>query len=287
MATVTKIPTAAQPVAGTVAWLEEHIQRGASEPHAEVVTLTPGLASVLLSRNPDNRNITAAKLRHFAADMRRGVWPLNGETIIISKDGLLNDGQHRCAALIEANVTIPATIFFGADRETRKTVDLGSARTAAHFLAMDGISNTTHRASIARWVLAYEASDGQSLSAGNSFTNLECYERARRDEGVGRAAAYADAKSKHYRAFVQPSVLGFCHYAMHHIDEDAADEFVNQIVFGEGLKRKDPAYEVRQRLLDTPNKYEKAELILRGWAAFRQGRKLEHCKLLGSLPALV
>lgn len=287
MASVAKLPLPTTYPIGTVNWLNEHTARAQSDPHAEVALLTPGLANVLLQKNPENRHLTSAKIRHFANDMRRGAWPLNGETIIISKEGLLNDGQHRCAALIEANVTIPATFFFGADRDTRKTVDLGAARTAAHFLAMDGLANATHRAAVARLVMAFEVSDGKGLGSANTFTALQCYERARDDSRIAKAAAYADAKSKHYKQCASPSVVGFCLYILSHVDEDDATAFINQVVFGEGLKRKDPAYTVRERLLSLSKRDEQAEIILRGWVAHRQRRSLTIVKVFGSLPAIL
>ena len=56
--------------AGTVHWFNECVERGKGEVFSEVTTVTPGLASVLLDKNPDNRNIRAVKVEQFAADMR-------------------------------------------------------------------------------------------------------------------------------------------------------------------------------------------------------------------------
>jgi len=294
MATLFKTATmreaANKPQAGSIAWLNDCIERGRIAPFAEVTTLTPGVAAELLRRNPDNRSIRPVKLRHFVSDMKRGRWSLNGETIIISKDGLVNDGQHRCLALVEANTTIPVTIFFGADRETRKTVDQGSVRNASAFLAMDGVPNSVERASIARMVLAYEASDAESLYDSAAFNNSDIYDRALSDPSIAIAARFAASHHKQTKPYAAPSIIGFCLYEFMNIDEDEAQEYMGQVVTGENLRAKDPAKTVRDRLLAVGrrNNQDKVEIIFRGWNAFRQGRPLAIAKVMnGNLPELI
>lgn len=275
---------------GTAQWLVNHIERGKAEPHAEVVSLNPGLAGLMLKANPDNRAIREVKVRHFAHDMRAGKWPLNGETIILSKEGLLNDGQHRLQAIVAANICVPATIFFGADRETRKTVDIGTARGAAAFLAMDGVPNAATRASIARMVLAFEDSDALNLNTAPDFTPIEIYERGKSDAVIGECAALAESRSARTKAYAAPRIIGFAYYAMRHIDDADADVFIDQITLGENLRRRDPAYAVRERLLSLGKNQgsDKIEVIFRGWNAYRSGRHLIIAKLMGGdLPALI
>lgn len=283
-----KVTKLFKPEAGTVHWLNDCIERGRQQPFAEVTTLTPGLANVLLANNPDNRPVRPVKVRHYANDMRRGRWPLNGETIILSREGSLNDGQNRCLAVIEANTSIPVTLFFGAERETRLTVDQGAARGAAAYLGMEGASNATTQASVARMVLAYEAEDGQSIN--NSLVSpTEVYDRARQDRGIEVAAGYAHQRAAAMQAYAAPAIIGFAHYALSHVDEHDAVAYLDQVTLGEALKRKDPAYTVRDRLLTIgkSSRGPKVETIFRGWNAFRQGRSLTIVKVLGNLPALV
>ena len=68
-----------------------------------VTTLvTPKMAEALLSRNGGNRPVIwtgpVRSVSAYAAAMSRGEWVLNGEPIIISSTGELNDGQHRLHA---------------------------------------------------------------------------------------------------------------------------------------------------------------------------------------------
>lgn len=277
-----------KPEAGTVHWFNECVERGRRGFFAEVVTVTPGLANVILGSNPDNRNIGPAKLAQFASDMRNGRWAFNGEPIIIAVTGELNDGQHRLSALIEANVSLPLIFHFGLERHTRLTVDQGKCRTAADFLGMEGVANATAVASIARLVLGYERSGFDNINDANQVTNSEVRARAETDEQLHTSASFAGAHHKVTRNFAAPAIIGFCHYVLTNEHPGDANIYMTQICTGEGLKKNDAAYVVRDRLLNLGrNRGHKIEIILRGWNAYRSNRPLKLVKVLGNLPALV
>lgn len=278
-----------QPQAGTVHWLNECIERGKTETFSEVTTLTPGLAGELLRRNPDNRGIRPIKAGQFASDIRGGRWVFNGEPIIISREGLLNDGQHRAHAVVEANQSIDTVIVFGIDRHTRTTVDQGSARTAGDYMAMDGVQNANVQASIARQLVAYERADGKSVSGAGNVTNAEVVTRAASDETVARAAHFAASRAKQTKPFAAPAIMGLAYYLFAEINKVEADQYMTQVCAGEGLARKDPAYTVRERLLTMGySRNDKLHVIFRGWNAFRQNRQIDHTKIIGpNLPALI
>ena len=178
MATITKIAPSAQPNAGTVHWLNQCVERGKTEVFSEVVTVSPGLAAELLRRNDGNRSVRQTKAEQYAIDMREGRWAFNGEPIIISVDGKLNDGQHRLQAVIDANICVVFLLVFGLSRESRETVDQGAARGASDYLGMGGLPNATTAAGIARLVLAYEQAEGQSAES-KLITNASVVERVR------------------------------------------------------------------------------------------------------------
>lgn len=273
--------------AGTVHWLDEQVKRSKREVFSEVVTVTPGLANVILGNNEHNRNVRAVKLAQFAADMKGGRWSFNGEPIIIANTGELNDGQHRLHAVIEANISMPFLFVFGVDRETRTTVDQGSARTAADYLGMRGVVNSALSAGIARLVIAYERSGGQDVAGTKFVTNADVLARIDSDDGIEKSATFAQRHIKSVRPFCAPSPIGACHYLLNREHPADADLFIEQVCLGENLRKSDPAFAVRERLL-TSGKYagQKMEIIFRGWNAFRSNRPLKIAKVLGSFPAL-
>ncbi len=277
-----------QPPAGTVHWFDQCVSRGKRERFSEEVVVTPGLANVILGNNPDNRNIRPMKLTQFATDMRSGAWAFNGEPIIIARSGELNDGQHRLNALIAANTSIPLLFVFGVERDTRLTVDQGGARGAHDYLGMESVPHATIVASVCRLVVGFERSRFDNINDANRVTNAEVMQRARSDERTAKSAAFAAEYYSFTRNFAAPAVIGFCHYILTGEHPGDADEYMRQICTGEGLKKNDPAYVVRDRLLSLGrNRGHKIEIILRGWNAYRSNRPLKLVKVLGNFPALV
>lgn len=277
-----------KPEAGTVHWFNECVERGKGGVFSEATTLTPGLAGILLERNPDNRNIRQTKVLQYEADMRTGRWAFNGEPVIISKEGLINDGQHRLRALIEANVTIPMLFVFGVEREARLTVDQGGARSAGDFLGMEGVENSAVAASIGRLVIAIERERHARLYRESSVTNVEIRARVHGDSAIVDAARYAMASYKYTRAFAPPGVIGAAFYLLNDVHPTDAKEFMDRVCIGDELRRDDPAYAVRDALLGLGRgqKGAKLEAIFRGWVKHRAGEPLKIAKVLGHFPVL-
>lgn len=274
-----------QPDAGTVHWLNECVKRGERETFAELITLTPGLAKVLLDRNPHNRNVRQTKVAQYASDMRSGRWALNGEPIIVAKTGELNDGQNRCEAVIDANTPIQVMLMFGVERETRTTVDQGATRGAGDFLGMNGVENANSAATIARLLLAYEASGGQGVDT-KPFTNAQVTDRAQRDANIEVAAHFAHrAVTQRAKAYVAGTLIGFCYLIFSRIDENDASDFLTAVCTGEGLKSGHPALVVREKLLSVgKSRPIKIALLFRAWNFYRRGAKVKANGIISTMP---
>lgn len=277
-----------KPEAGTVHWFNECVQRGKREVFSEAITITPGLAAELLKRNPDNRHIKPMKSEHFAKDMLSGNWQFNGEPIIVSKDGLLNDGQHRLNALIEANVTLPMIVTFGVSRESRITVDQGSARTAGDYLSMEGFHYAQVAATAAKFIIAYERSGGRNIAARTQITNAEIVARVRVDGAIIDSSAYAYRNLKEYRHLVSGTIMTACHYLLSDIHPAEAKAFLDQVCLGENIRRGDPAFAVRSAFLSEKRERQAAmEVIFHGWNKYRSDQACQLIRVNNSLPALV
>jgi len=268
-------------------WLDMCIERGAKEFFSTPVSLTPDLAAELLARNPANRSINQARLDLYCADMLAGKWSFNGEPIIISNDGRITNGQHRCAAVVKSKVPIITAMAFGVDFETRKTTDQLRPKHAGDFAGMDGIPNAQGVAAIASMAAAYDQTGFISKHGMTPAHILDYIKRNR--EALAVSASYAHARAKRLKNVAPVSIVGFCHYLAHRINPDAADEYISQIVTGEGLGLNDPAMVVRNRLISMGRavRSAKAEVILHGWNAYRRGQARTIVKVLGKIPELI
>lgn len=269
-------------------WLDDRITAGRYGISGEVVKLTPDLAQAILDRNPDNRNINKTRVGIYANDIAEGRWALNGEPIIISSEGFCNDGQHRCAAVVESGIPIDTLIVFGVDRETRNTTDQGRSKGPADYLSMEGFKNATVVAGIARIAVCYERTGsvlGLSLTSSQQILD---YIQANQNL-VESSAAFARSYKTNLHRMIAESGFGFCFNVTRQISEHGAREFLNAVATGENLSASDPALAVRNRLISMgkAGRAAKIEAVFHGWNAFRRGRPLSFIRVNGKLPDLV
>lgn len=118
----------------------------------ENVQITPELAANLLLLNKKNRPIHANQLKKYKEDMLTGEWKYIGDSIRISRDGVLMDGQHRLLAVVQTNVTIHSNIQTGIDPETFTVMDTGAVRNSSDMAALQGYSYHANVVSVANAV---------------------------------------------------------------------------------------------------------------------------------------
>lgn len=270
------------------AWIADRVEKSKQGIFSEEVVLTPLLAELLLDGNPANRSIREGRVFEFATDIANGDWELNGEAIIIADTGELNDGQHRCRAVIMAGKAIKTLITFGVRRASRLTVDVGSARTAGDFLGMDGHKNANVVAAACSMLWQYERFDYVHNAGTYRPTKVQIRHTFEQHPGI---AASIDAIPRTGSVVGRSwALLAFCHYVMSRKNAAAADHFIMRLALGDGLTRGDPIYHAREKLLMSDSRLrigERVEIILRTWNASRQNRKVTKCApVVGSYPQL-
>ncbi len=270
---------------GSPAWFVDVVAEAQQAPIMKVVELTPTLAKFMLDVNQNNRSVRQAKLIQYSADMSAGKWVMNGEPLIVSKDGNLNDGQHRCLAVIDSNTTVPATIVFGFERETRLTVDQGAMRSASDFLGMEGVHNASTIAAIARMAIAYEHDNGTSLNFANYVTSAQIRDRVARDHELADAATFGCSNYHYSKRFAATSLIGFSFYALSRVHQQDAKTFLERVCRGDGLRIGEPAHTLREKMMEGRiSRDRKVSMILRAWNFHRRGVKVSSSKLSPELP---
>jgi len=255
-------------------WLDEQIAQSNGKVTAIKVSLTPDLASVLLERNPSNRKIRTGKVDDFASDMEHGAWAINGEPIIVSSEGLLNDGQHRCAAVVQSKRAIETLMVIGVERETRTTLDQGENRKVADYLSMEGYANTNNLAATAKMLWQYRTYGYMSSNSKMRPTRSEVHTVVRDTPALVKALHAVDRKNA--RSLAPLSVMAVCHFLFSQMSRpDAVSYFFDALIDGASLDRGDPILNVRNRLMTdgrVMKQHEKVELLVRAWNAHRRGQ---------------
>lgn len=209
---------------------------------ATVVTVTPEFAQVLLLNNSGNRRVGAKNLEDIMRDMIGGHWALNGESLIVSSDGKLNDGQHRCYAALLARWAFRTTLSFGVERATIGTVNIGKKRTGSDRLGIAGVKNSVPLSALSTLLFelihkrkptpaetdAYYSENEAQIVAANAC----CGDNMK---GVGRAAAGGAAFYLLERGYL----------------EDEIRSFFTSIRSGEMMAKRDPRMVLHKAIYDS------------------------------------
>jgi hypothetical protein len=235
-----------------------------------------------MNRNTANRGMTLKGavrcVLAYAAAMERGEWVLNGETVVISNTGDLNDGQHRLAAVLRAcqanpQLTVPMLLVFGVERETRHTIDQGVGRSNAHILAMYGEHNTTNLASALQFVWAMV--NGYSL-----------HRRPSTDELLDTLKDHPDLRAAVKEAWglagvfrVSLGYIGATQYLCARVDADKAEAFLHMVKSGVDVPSQvHPVAKLRHMYIEHYAKRERMRALeqtanyIRAFNAFCQDR---------------
>lgn len=118
-----------------------------------VITITPEVAQYLLKINRDNNRERSPKtVRKIVNYLNTGRWQLTGDTIKISTDGKMLDGQHRCTACIQCGHPLVIHIVFGINPRAFDFIDtLRKNRTTHDILTSAGYKNAGKLGNAIRW----------------------------------------------------------------------------------------------------------------------------------------
>ncbi len=269
-------------------WLNERIAASQKEPITEIVTLTPVLAQLLLERNPDNRPLSPTQLERIERDLKSNRWEFNGETIVVAKNGELNNGQHRCHAVVRSGTALRVILVFGTERQSRMTIDTGITRTVGHFLGMNGYSDVNVLAAAISNLWQYRSMGRLSNTGKDKPTKSESLMTIEHYSDMPESVLFAGRKGTVKVA--SRSLIAFAHYVLGHaIGNPGAETFLNKLIDGTELRKDDPILYARNRLIEmkgVTRVHDKAELIFRAWNMHRRGERATRIPLLGRLPEI-
>lgn len=224
--------------------------------HSKVETIGPEQAHAYIERMVCNRVVSAANVARLAEAMRRGEWDLNGEPIILDKNGLLLDGQHRLLAVIESGVSIQALVVRGVEKSAFDSIDTGKARTASDICSMLNLPFSSGYGAALSWIYRWESGKLGSRGAGpaGKATNPIVRSLARRYPEVRESVEWIYArrfKEGPSIRFLCRAYMMFAHWAFHKAYPRKADSFFESLASGANLDTTDPVYALRRRLIGT------------------------------------
>jgi hypothetical protein len=260
-----------------LSWFAEKVKQGEKGIYGEVCTITPAIAKRLMEQNADNRPISLRHIRQIAHDIKVKQWQVNGETIKVSIDGWLNDGQNRLLAIIEADEPVQCFVVFGVTRESRMTVDMGRVRTVPHYLGMEGTTNANYAGLIAsQWAsfeLGYYGKLTGSRSTGITKQDTLAFYHSHK-QMIDHAVGSLKNRTKYVGAHGTGLITAYC--ILQSKDPLYTDDFYRGLIEGIDLDADSIILDLRMRLIaesDGLTPYNKIELILKYWMAWKDGKR--------------
>lgn len=263
-----------------LAWLSERVAGGKC---AEVITLTPVLAQLLLDHNPVNRKIAKQNAADLRNDISEGRYEYNGESISVSKTLKLLNGQHRCMQVVATGISVETVIAFGAEDKARFTIDIGKPKSVSDFLGMKERLYSSILGAATNYHLQWRLAGAIVYGGGNNRpTKTMIVAAADELKGIDASVEFTVRSMKTVRAH---AVLAFCHYVFwKRSSRESADHFIGKLIDGNDLRKGDPILYCRNRLQEMKRGItagQRAELIFKCWNAHRRGTAVDHCKITG------
>lgn len=239
--------------------------------------VTPATAARLLANNARNRRLDLPSVERYRSDMAADRWRLNGQTLKLSRQGRLIDGQHRCRAAVLAGRSFMTLVVSDLDEAAFHSLDTGNHRGFAEVLkALGERGKASNLAAATRvlWQLENGPDFGQVPSSAELLAYLGTAQSLRSSLWAGRN------RFKGLRASSSVAL----HFIFSQQNADKADEFFARLRDGANLEPHSPILVLRNRLIEmmAPSapvrvtEAEKMALTIKAWNVFRSGREIRH-----------
>lgn len=217
---------------------------------ASVQLVTPEDAvEILATANISNRALNKDIVQAYSRDIDKGAW-LIAEPIMFDNQGVLIDGQHRLAAIIESGVAQEMMIATGYDPSVRLLIDTGKRRNANDALDIAGIrvNNKSTVTGIARLSMLYERGGLFRIpsNGGMTFANWDIVAWITEHPEVEDYAMRGRKVSRILE--VSPQAYGFCARILDEINKEVMLGFEERILGFERSGPRDPVVQLEQAL---------------------------------------
>lgn len=236
-------------------------------------TITPETAKLWLDKNTRNRPICLKHVASLCREIKLGRWCINGETIILNGDSLM-DGQHRLTAIVQTGIAIESLVVRDVPSDSFFTINsVSKPRTNSDILSLEGEKNTALMSASLFLIDRYMTG---RMKVAVKYTAVDTLELLKKYPGIRRSVSLSGKT----RGFIPGSVLVAAHYLFSLLDDEAADLFRNQLILGCSLTEDQPVYVLRNRLI--LNSLAKAKLrqcylfaiCVKTWNAIRHKKPL-------------
>lgn len=243
---------------------------------AGVVKMTPKMAMGLLEKNTKNRKISDLRVKEYRDAMLNGEWKENGESIIMDKNFVLKDGQHRLYAIIEANKAYDMVLVTDVEPEIMQTIDVGKGRSLSDVLTLNGVKSAGLAAGITKAILAYKKGTYTKKVSITNAQGVDFYFK-NADDIDELTAISSKIYARQIDKIISPVAIGLYHYVISGYNHNpAANDFLN-LLSGVVVRPKSAATWVFKKMSNakinkiTLSKKWRLAMCIKAWNVFIDG----------------
>lgn len=264
----------------------------------EVVDVTPAMAQEWLEGNTLNRPMKPLLLTDITNAMLNGKFPLIHQSVALTADGRVLDGQHRLTGVVQSGKTVPMNVTFNADPATFDVIDAGAKRSVADAVNIR-FNNPFSKANVGacRVIALYDRIDPASTVPWNQRT----YANAKLDRATLAGIAFdlnedmnrliADVKdySRSWRLNANSLAAMFVIRRDTRQDKALVEQFLSGVVSGANLPHGDVRLKLREALANNPAfRRNDARLgfgaTVKGWNLYVQGDSPQYLRFTRETP---
>ena len=234
------------------------------------------VAEALLELNTGNRRVNRRKVEQLIRQMQSGEFENTGEPIIVSAEGVINNGQHRLIALAESDAVLDMDVRFGIPRKAFSKTDTGTSRSGADVLTIKGVGSGSQVASAVRLIILYRRGLPESIREFVSNDEVaQAYDQwSDIEEVVSRVNSHAFPK-----AVKSTPLYATAFMASRTSSKGKLDSWLDAVATGLEVSRDNPAYQLRERLMrgieaaigTREGQLERFALIIKSWNLWARG----------------
>jgi len=242
--------------------------------------VTPDMARVLLVKNKVNRKPSDGHVKFLAKQMVEGEFKKTGQTISISKTGVLLDGQHRLMAIILSNTPIELNFCDGLDDEIFDVLDTGKTRTTSDILSIQGYKNPGELSSTITNLITIK----NGYRAGQKNTNTKNLEFINDNPELPVIVSICHKENRKFKS-LSTGAIAALYYTFSKLHHNDAETFFDKYYSGVGMNNDDVVLLLRNKLMqDAVNKKkytseQKLALVIVAWNVMRKGKTVKRLEL--------
>jgi hypothetical protein len=254
---------------------------------ADATLITKELATNILNMNTRNRKVKKNNLVKLVHELETGLFKFNGESIIISKDGKLLDGQHRLLAVEQTGIPIKSIIVYDVEDNTFSTIDTGICRTTSDVLSVNNIENYALKAKLAKmFILGLQNKNFNGRAKSYKVTNEEVLRFAKdNDEELNDICSKA---MRYYtkKRLLPTSDIGYFWHIFSSENRKIAEMFFEELFGGLFSSDKNPCYHLRNKLEDAKfsntrkmDKPTRDKFIFKAWDKYLNNQEISFLRI--------